>query len=284
MKRLSFLLITVFYAVTVWGQWNQSGNTISTNSNEIILNNANSSTSTLWLNNKSSGPTPYPGGNYYIKAFDYWGATLHFVGTGDQGNERMNVTFDGKVGIGTTNINIGNTAINNLVIGDASQSEGLIVNANSKNDGIMAFASDGNMVARFIYNNPSGTLNYYKNGVGHLLTINSNGNTGIGLTDPNAKLETNGELRVRLASNHKDKNVVRILPIGYSGITGAMNWTIRGVYQHRNGVAYNSVGGDLDIIKAFNGNTILATKPDGEALGNVGIGENISPSQTPCFR
>ncbi len=40
--------------------------------------------------------------HYYIKAYDYWGAYLHFQAIGDNGNEKMNVTVDGKIGIATT--------------------------------------------------------------------------------------------------------------------------------------------------------------------------------------
>ena len=69
-------------------------------SSELMLNKANNPTATFWLTNFNGGPNSP--GNYYIKAYDYWGANLHFVGTGDNGDERLNVTFDGKVGIGTT--------------------------------------------------------------------------------------------------------------------------------------------------------------------------------------
>ena len=107
--------------------------------------------------------------------------------------------------------------------------------------------------------------------------ILDNGNIGIGIASPNAKLEVADELRVRLATNNVDKNVVGIIPLGYSGITGAMNWSIRGAYQYSNGISNNSIGGDLDIIKSWNRNTILATKADGTSLGNVGIG-TINPT------
>lgn len=100
----------------------------------------------------------------------------------------------------------------------------------------------------------------------------NSGNVGIGINDPNAKLEIRNELRVRLAATSVTKNVARIIPLGYSGSTGAMNWCIRGVYQYWNGVSNNDEGGDLDIIKSLNRNTILATKSDGSPLGNVGIG------------
>ncbi|MCR9154386.1 MAG: hypothetical protein NXI09_09770 [Bacteroidetes bacterium] len=92
------------------------------------------------------------------------------VKIGDVGG---NGWFLGKVGIGTNQLGINGTGVNDLVIGNASSSKGIIINANPNNDGIVAFASAGTMVARFIYNNPSGTLNYYKPGVGNLFAVDN---------------------------------------------------------------------------------------------------------------
>lgn len=100
----------------------------------------------------------------------------------------------------------------------------------------------------------------------------SNGNVGIGTTTPNVALHVNGIIKTILDPNFQSQNVVSILPIGYDGITGAQNWAIRGVYQYSNGVGNNANRGDLDIIKSMNGNTVLGTKTDGTALGNVLIG------------
>lgn len=98
------------------------------------------------------------------------------------------------------------------------------------------------------------------------------GNVGIGIINPNTRLEVLHQMRVRLSVDQPEKNVAGIVPINISGATGAINWAIRGVYQYGNGVANNSPGGDLDIIKSWNGNTILGTKRDGSPLGNIGIG------------
>lgn len=106
-------------------------------------------------------------------------------------------------------------------------------------------------------------------------TITSTTNSvGIGTTTPDEKLVVSGTIKTILDPNpsFSAKNVVRIIPVGVSGITGAQNWAIRGVYQYGNGVGLNAVGGDLDIIKSLNGNSILGTKTDGTALGNIGIG------------
>jgi len=107
-------------------------------------------------------------------------------------------------------------------------------------------------------------------------SVTTTANTiGIGTTNPpDEKLVVNGSIKSILDPNpsFQSLNVVHIIPLGASGITGAQNWTIRGVYQYANGVGLNATGGDLDIIKSLNGNTILGTKGDGTVLGNVGIG------------
>jgi hypothetical protein len=103
--------------------------------------------------------------------------------------------------------------------------------------------------------------------INETLTVQYNGYVGIGTTVPTAQLHVCLDTTVFSA-----KNVVRIVNLGYSGITGAQNWTIRGAYQYAGGIAANADGGDLDIIKSLDRNTILATKTDGTALGNVGIG------------
>lgn len=115
-----------------------------------------------------------------------------------QWNDSGNNYTTGKLGIGTTSLSIGYTGVNDLVIGDASWSEGFVINANSNNDGIMAFASDGNMVARFIYNNPTEKLHYYKTGKGNLMTIDGNGKVGIGTENTgNHKLAVEGSIGAR---------------------------------------------------------------------------------------
>ncbi len=107
----------------------------------------------------------------------------------------------------------------------------------------------------------------------------SGGNIGIGVGSPDSKLTVYGNLKVLFTANPYDRNAASIVDLGISGITGASNWALRGTYQYGNGVSYNSVGGDLDLIKSMDGNTILGTKKDGTALGYVGIG-TTSPGTT----
>jgi len=106
------------------------------------------------------------------------------------------------------------------------------------------------------------------------LRIKSNGSVGIGVRtfEPYDKLVVNGNIKAILDPDNPKKNVSSLISLGFSGITGAQNWALRGVYAYGNGVSQNTDGGDLDLIKSLDGNTILATKTDGMPLGNVGIG------------
>lgn len=141
---------------------------------------------------------------------------------------------------------------------------------------IWHFSNDGN--GRFYFGSstkfksPVGEFTFLDNAENVHLVLKDSGNVGIGVTDPQANLEIAGELRVRLSSSFPLMNVSRIVDLGFSGMTGARNWALRGVYQYGGGVGINAEGGDLDLIKSFDGNTILATKTDGSALGYVGIG------------
>lgn len=132
--------------------------------------------------------------------------------------------------------------------------------------------------------NISGTTNYVAkfttNGtsLGNSQIFDNGTNIGIGTTSPSEALHVNGNLLVQLSNSSTTRNVAQIKQLGESGVTGARNWALRGVYQYDSGVFGNAEGGDLDLIKSWNGNTILATKTDGSPLGNVGIG-TTSPTQ-----
>jgi len=106
-----------------------------------------------------------------------------------------------------------------------------------------------------------------------VMTVTTGGNVGIGTTTPDEGLVVKGDIKAILhPTTYVGKNTASITGIGMSGITGAMNWAIRGAYQYASGIALNADGGDLDLIKSMDANTVLGTKTDGTGLGNVGIG------------
>nr|WP_299067985.1 hypothetical protein [uncultured Allomuricauda sp.] len=186
-------------------------------------------------------------------------------------------TVNGNKTTTTSNVGIGTSTPSGKleILHDANLSSsislpnsGLVIRAdNDGNDASLRFGLDNANLKALIQTQQTTTASKFD-----LLINPFGGNVGIGMTNPNAPLEIQDEIRVRLASNYIDKNVASIVPLGYSGPTGAMNWSLRGVYQHSNGVNNNADGGDLDIIKSLDRNTILATKTDGTPLGNVGIG------------
>ena len=76
----------------------------------------------------------------------------------------------------------------------------------------------------------SGSTQTNVNNVNERLRITSDGSVGIGTDNPAVKLDVRGttnihnELKVVLDStNNSSKNVARIIPLGFSGITGAQN-------------------------------------------------------------
>ncbi|NHA06994.1 hypothetical protein G7092_24555 [Mucilaginibacter sp. HC2] len=171
----------------------------------------------------------------------------------------------GNVGIGTTNpygpLNVDPQGTGGITIGNPSVNSGGFT---SLQMGISA-VQNGYSFLQGVQAS-GGTW-------GNIILNRSGGNIGIGITTADEKLVVNGNIKTLLESTYYPaKNVATIKQLGLSGATGAMNWTLRGVYQYPNGVLGNADGGDLDIIKALNGNTILGTKTDGTALGNVGIG------------
>jgi len=269
MRKLIGLFFIVCLTASVHGQWSTLGNSIYTSSNEIQFNYSNNPTSTIWLNKNNQGPGTR--GHYYIKAFDYWGAYLHFVGTGDQDNERLNVTFDGKVGIGTTD------PLANLHINNGDQTYGAILaQANESNFQLytktlttqptsvesfrlgLKYGTDENNGFISFYRGGStngGFLGFSTNGT-ERVRIANNGKVGVGTTQ-------SGSWGAKLVINNKE-DFSKIIQLGAEGPT---TWFMgigddSGTYFH---IGENS------------SKRLIINK----SSGNVGIGTN---SPTPSAK
>jgi hypothetical protein len=177
--------------------------------------------------------------------------------------------------IGSTNVyNPGDLILSTVSGSGTSFIETKIIAATSS---FILFNSSGTLTSASL-NSIVATTSSYVSGSTSIITnltasnisasgTGSFGMVGIGTTSPTAQLHICLD-----TSTYPTKNVARIVNLGYSGITGAQNWTLRGAYQYGGGIAVNADGGDLDLIKSLDRNTILATKTDGTQLGNVGIG------------
>ncbi|WP_417887144.1 hypothetical protein [Zunongwangia sp.] len=106
----------------------------------------------------------------------------------------------GHLGVGTQQLGISGTGINNLVVGDADNSEGIVINAKEDKDAILAFAKNYVLDARFRYKNLSGEL-VFENSGHQLFKISKNGNLGVNVNSPSEKLDIDGNIRLRNSGN-----------------------------------------------------------------------------------
>ena len=226
MKNTIFLFLFTA-AFSSAAQWTGTGSSLSTTATELIMNSSRQPTATFWLTPKSSGPNTTPG-NYYFKAFDYWGSTLHFQGTGDNGNERMTVTIDGKLGVGTASptqrldvngyLKVGGTSYTNIQLADRdwSGSHAILFNAYTSSSFVNgSLATTGNTkfyndkgsfsggAGGIFFDGNGGTMHFRisdaSTGKGNdinwgtaELTIKRNGRVGIGTSNPDTKLTVKG--------------------------------------------------------------------------------------------
>ncbi|MCL6220754.1 hypothetical protein [Zunongwangia pacifica] len=107
-------------------------------------------------------------------------------------NSTSNNYTTGHLGVGTQQLGISGTSINNLVVGDADNSEGIVINAKEDKDAILTFGKNYSLEARFIYSNLYGKLEFYRPETGYLLSLTADGSLGIGVRNPTSKLHVNG--------------------------------------------------------------------------------------------
>ncbi len=305
MKRSKVILLFAFFAISNYsfGQWSSSGNTIYTNSNNIIFNYSNNSKSTIWLNKNGSGPSSR--GHYYIKAYDRWGAYLHFVGTGDGDNERLNVTFDGKVGIGTGNIYEGSLFhIENSVNGWLQTIKGSVHN---KDEFIGIKMQTGYMgeygkfagiaaIAENLHSNLTG-LSFYSSS-SEKMRLTGEGELGIGTTSPSAKLHvssmTSGDAVVKIEAdidnnNESDNPIIQFRQDGGTlGINMGFDETLFGsnIFGISRLYSENQFN-DCFFIDTKNGNVSIGKKPTSVAkldiAGTIRATEIKVEAQTADF-
>lgn len=184
------------------------------------------------------------------------------------------ITTLDKVGISTSSIGITGTGVNTLVIGNGISSQGLVVNAGSANDGILAFADNGTLASRLIYSNFNGSLRYDKYGLGTFFKIDNTGNFGIGTSNPSVKLDISGSgtstTVTRLSSgghaNYRQSRGSSSYDGGYLFYTGStLDWRFQ---ESANSSNLNIIDESLSTnVMTFQDNT-----------GNIGIG-NGNPSE-----
>jgi hypothetical protein len=172
----------------VYGETRLNGN-VTTAATTFTINASSQKNASIWLTDPFAGPSE--AGHYYIKAYDYWGAYLHFQGTGDNGNERLNVTFDGNVGIGTENpSNIQSWSRVLDVRGSSSKILATTSNETYKT-GVYSHSS-WHGGGGFIGTESDHNL-HFLTGYSPKMTIKTDGKVGIGMIDPVASLEIKGQ-------------------------------------------------------------------------------------------
>jgi hypothetical protein len=296
-KTLLFSFTIISIATPSFAQWNTLGNnTIHTNSGNVGIGTTNPQTALEVNGHTYSNSFRMLGIGDNVNGSPWYGLGISNIGL--NGGAASNVVqlsgfaglnfktaagqlvmnSDGYVGIGTTKPSILFHVVapisktNNSAPSTANIASFLSTSDANAPFGLRTMLFGGNETKdRYV---TLQTTDLMTLDGGNIILQPAAGSVGIGVNDPNERLVVNGNIKAILSQNLPAKNVAALTALGVSGITGAQNWAIRGVYQHGNGVSLNADGGDLDIIKSFNGNTILATKTDGSPLGNVSIGTN----------
>ena len=108
-------------------------------------------------------------------------------------------------------------------------------------------------------------INFVINGNSVKMTVDSSGNVGIGTTEPNAKLEVNGNLETNVA-RIDNRHGGSLASFSHKDCTAGTSYALA---QSDDGTTYLNAPTDKDIHFVINGNSIKMTV---DSSGNVGIG------------
>ena len=141
---------------------------------------------------------------YVVHSFDtntFFGfPTTDTITFSTDASERIRITSSGNVGIGETDPSGYWGQANNIVI-DTSGNGGITIKSTSAGNGRLVFTdtksttagnTDGGMIA---YNHTDDEMRFQTNG-GQRIVIDSDGNVGIGVTNPSTKLQVAGIVQV----------------------------------------------------------------------------------------
>ncbi|RNC79848.1 MAG: hypothetical protein ED557_11970 [Balneola sp.] len=143
-------------------------------------------------------------------------AVSGYIGMQTNGTERLRINNTGRVGIGNDAVDISGTALDQLVVGNGSSSQGMVLYHGNTSDAGYAFANtSGALTGRILYRGSSDRIGIQHGGV-EKITIASNlvniipnavfdGNVGIGASTPEELLHvssgTSGDAVLRLEAD-----------------------------------------------------------------------------------
>ena len=184
----------------------------------------------------------------------------------NRGSEKMRITADGNVGIGTTSpgskleVSSGAGANGDSILTISADTDNSTSSSNPK----ILMLQKGSTKTSLIEMDSSNRT-HFSNGDGHYF---SGGNVGIGTTSPGEKLEVEGtgELSFKINNTQYTRSLIIAQGGGFSHLKTS----------HSSGIAINYGQGNVGILSLFN-NTTQAVKinANGDSYfngGNVGIG------------
>ncbi|MEL6558033.1 MAG: hypothetical protein AAFQ94_07605 [Bacteroidota bacterium] len=196
------------------------------------------------------------------------------IGTANPSNlVDLEKNFNGSSFLEVTNSNTGNLARRGIIMGDGNSGRALAMFSTSENYNAVTswqnsgvISTDSQLLNGLVLRTSSGNIRFQPNGTIDKMTIKSDGNVGIGTTNPSSKLEIFNSSVATLGDNNATTSMV------FSGTNNwkGMVWTDQSG-NGRKALRYNHQDGYLafsDFSAAGHNNDRLVI--DGN--GNVGIG------------